>query len=241
MAASVAQAGEGPATHAARPPGVELVDLSIAFSVGMPKYPAEWFPAFEVTEVSPPVADFRRRFTTVQLFAHNGTHVESSDHVLRDGVTIDAIPLERLAGYPRIVDFADVPDATEIGEALLRERLAAAGPLAPGAIVLLRNGYDDRRWGAPDFWERSPYLSPQAAAALAAARPALIGLDFQTEKPGERDFVVHRALVAHGAVLCEFLFNLAPINERTLFMALPVKLAGVEASPVRAVGVRGLA
>jgi hypothetical protein len=47
-------------------------------------------------------------------------------------------------------------------------------------------GYDDRNWGQADFWERSPWLSVEAAEYIASMQPALIGLDFQTEEPGSR-------------------------------------------------------
>ena len=42
-------------------------------------------------------------------------------------------------------------------------------------------------------------------------------------------------------MLCEYLFNLERIDARTLFLALPIKVAGVEAAAVRAVGINGVA
>jgi arylformamidase len=216
--------------------GLEIVDLSVAFAPGMPKFPAAWFPAFEVSELEPPGGNGNRRFTSLGLFAHNGTHVESSDHVLRDGITIDSLPLAQFAGYPVIVDLRDAPDAAELPLHLVRSRLPR--DVEPGQVLLLMTGYDDRRWACPDFWERSPWLSAEAAAFIAALRPGVVGLDFQTEKPRERDFVVHRTLVGNGAALCEYLFNLDRIDRDTLFLALPIKIDGVEAAPVRAVGIK---
>jgi arylformamidase len=215
--------------------GLEIVDLSVALSEAMPKFPAEWFPEFAVEEVHPAAGGRSRRFTSLQLCAHNATHVESSDHVLLDGGTIDALPLQSFAGFPVIVDLRDVPEATEVPFDLVRDRLP---PSEPSGVILLMTTYDDRRWGQADFWERSPWLSVEAAEYIASTEPALIGLDFQTEKPLSTDFLVHRALMARGAVLCEYLFNLERMDANTLFLALPIKIAGVEAAPVRAVGVK---
>jgi arylformamidase len=218
---------------------IEIVDLSVAFSERMPKFPASWFPKFSIAEVRPAASDRSRRFTMVQLFAHNGTHVESSNHVTGDTSTIDRVPLERFGGFPTIVDLRDVADCSEVSLDVVRDRLDAPS-VAPGEVLLLMTGYNDRRWGEADFWERSPWLSVGAAEYVASAGPALVGLDFQTESPGDASFAVHRALVGGGAVLCEYLFNLERVDEETLFLALPVKIAGVEAAPVRAVGIRGI-
>ena len=195
------------------PPTFEIVDLSIPFHAGMPKYDASWFPPFAVSEVSPesmPEAQWKRRFTTLDLFAHNGTHVETSDHAFRDGRTICQYDLARFAGVPTILDLSMVPDATEIGVELITGGLPpVTGPRKDsGRILLVRTGYNDRAWGTDDFWTRSPYLSEEAAHAIADEGFGFVGLDFQTEKPGERNFVVHKALLSRGVLLCEYLVNL---------------------------------
>jgi kynurenine formamidase len=218
----------------------EIVDLSIPFHVGMPKYDASWFPAFTVSEVSPesmPEAQWKRRFTTLGLFAHNGTHVETSDHAFRDGKTICQYDLARFAGVPTILDLSMVPDATEIGADLVK---GAMSPLTgsqeqSGRILLIRTGRNDRAWGTADFWNRSPYLSEEAAQAIAGAGFGFVGLDFQTEKPGERNFVVHKALLSRGVLLCEYLVNLHRLGPDSIFIATPLSIRGVEASPARAI------
>jgi kynurenine formamidase len=216
----------------------EIVDLSIPFHVGMPKYNASWFPAFSVSEVGPeamPEAEWKRRFTTLTLFAHNGTHVETSDHAFRDGKTICQYDLARFAGVPTILDLSAVPDEMEISEDLVTAALAKAGGPQSGSILLVRTGYNDRAWGTSEFWMRSPYLSEAAAHAVAAAGFGFVGLDFQTEKPGERNFVVHRALLSRGILLCEYMVNLHRVSSNALFIATPVSIRGVEASPARAI------
>src|SRR5918996_3824709 len=121
---------------------MEIVDLSVAFSEGMPRFPAPWFPEFSIREVHPGGRD-RRRFTSLQLCAHNGTHVESSNHLTGDDSTIDTVALGRFAGLPTIVDLRDVPDETEISLDTVRSRLDAHGA-TPGQIVLLMTSYNDR-------------------------------------------------------------------------------------------------
>jgi arylformamidase len=226
--------------HTGSAPAFEIVDLSIPFHVGMPKYDASWFPAFGVSEVSPesmPEAQWKRRFTTLDLFAHNGTHVETSDHAFRDGRTICQYDLERFAGVPTVLDLSTVPDATEIGVDLVRAALRQGADLPKdgAGILVIRTGYNDRAWGKPDFWTRSPYLSEAAAHTIASAGFGFVGLDCQTEKPGERQFVVHKALLSRGVLLCEYLVNLHRLRRGSIFIATPLSIRNVEASPVRAI------
>lgn len=216
----------------------EIVDLSIPFHVGMPKYEASWFPAFAVAEVSPeamPEAQWKRRFTTLQLFAHNGTHVETSDHAFRDGKTICQYDLERFAGVPTILDLSSLPDGAEIGVHHVMEGLPQDRDRTAKGILLIRTGYNDRAWGTSDFWKRSPYLSEDAAHVIAGAGFGFVGLDFQTEKPGERNFVVHKALLSRGILLCEYLINLHRLRPGAVFIATPLSIRDVEASPARAI------
>jgi len=216
-----------------------IVDLSVAFFEGMPKFPAAWFPAFSVSEVRSPRGQRSRRLTTLQVCSHNGTHVESANHVMSEGATIDAIPLQSFAGFPLIVDLRDVEEGTEVPLEAVRDRLPPE-EAEPSSVVLLMTGYNDRRWGETDFWARSPWLSVAAAEYIASLSPALVGLDFQTEKPFEGEFPVHQVLLANDTVLCEYLVNLDQIDPNTLFLAFPVKVFGVEAVAVRAVGIAGV-
>lgn len=222
---------------------VDIVDLSVPFSEGMPKYPADWLTPFTMRDVRPDAmaeARWKRRFTEWTFNPHTATHVETADHVFRDGRTVDAIPLAHFVGVPHSIDLTDVPDGTGISLDLLAPRLQHAR-VPEGAILLLHTGYDDRAWGTEQFWPRSPWLHPDAAAAVRDLRPALIGLDFQTERPGEREFVVHKTLVSGQTVLCEYLFNLRHVQPgRSLFVALPIGVRRAEASPVRAVLINGL-
>lgn len=208
----------------------------------MPKYPASWFPPFRMKEIKPgdmPEAQWKRRFTVLDLFVHNGTHVESSDHITRDGQTIDLIPLSNFAGYPTVLDFPGLPNAKPISESDIVRKVGGVS-IAPESIILIRTGYNDREWGHEHFWKNSPFLTTGAARVLAGLAPALIGLDFQTEKYQECEFPVHRELLKGDTVLCEYLFNLKAIGPNSLFVAMPVNINGAEASCVRAVAIDGL-
>lgn len=219
----------------------EIIDLSIPFSIDMPKYDASWFPKFSYDEIKPEQmleANWHRRFTTLNLFAHNGTHIESSDHAYRNGYTIDKIELANFVGYPVIIDLLGIANRTEITPEMIEPYLRNV-EISEKTIILIRTGYDDKYWNTDVFWNESPWLNADAADLLAATGAGFFGLDFQTEKPKEKDFVVHKSLLSGHAVICEYLFNLDKADRNTLFMALPISVTNTEASPVRAVLIKG--
>jgi len=221
---------------------IQIYDLSVAFAVGMPRYPASWFPEFAIREVAPesmPEAQWKRRFTSLEFFVHNGTHVESKEHVFSNGSTIDHYPLSKFAGFPVVLDFTGVPNGAEISASSITSKLANH-PIPQDSIILIRTTYNDRHWTSNEFWDHSPYLGVEAARVLAETKPKLVGLDFQTERPGETNFVVHRELFAADVLLCEYLFNLDCITPDCFFMAMPIKVQGVEAAAVPAIALKGL-
>ena len=82
-----------------------------------------------------------------------------------------------------------------------------------------------------------PHFTPAAAVWLAArAGLQLVGLDtFSVDAPDSKDLAAHRALFQGGlAVLEELDLSQVPAGRYEL-AALPLRLVGADASPVRAV------
>lgn len=218
----------------------ETVDLSIGFYTEMPKYYAEWFPKFAYSEIAPDSmkdANFKRRFTRMDLFVHNATHVETSDHVFSDGNTIGVQCLEKFIGFPVIIDLTNIQNKSPIHVSDIIGAISNRS-IREESIILIKTTYNDKKWGTESFWDESPWLTEEAASYISSFKPKLVGIDFQTEKPKEKEFVVHKALTKNKAVICEYLINLDKMTENHLFMAVPVKTPELEASPVRALGIK---
>jgi arylformamidase len=166
---------------------------------------------------------------------HTGSHVDAPSHVFEHAPTMDAIALDQLVGKPVIVRL------TEIGEAqgVTPEHLAGA-EIHEGDIVLLATGWSDRMWGQfPDYYVRSPFLTPEAARYLADKKIRAVGFDFFHEYAARLpeftsdDFVVHQTLLGAGVTLLEQMTNLVGLSDDALLIAAPVKIRGVEGSPAR--------
>ena len=60
-----------------------------------------------------PIREFAKdgvRETEMHLTSHTGTHVDSPAHFFKDGKTIDQLPLERLVGRCKVLDFTAVSE-----------------------------------------------------------------------------------------------------------------------------------
>jgi arylformamidase len=161
------------------------------------------------------------------LYAHAGTHIDAPLHLLPGGADVEGVPLDACVGpclvagvdEDRLIEPVDVP---------------AAG-LTAGARVLFRTPNSDLRLDGRPFDIGFAALSPATAEALAGAGVALVGIDYlSVERPGG-DGSVHRALLGASVVLLEGL-DLRGVEPGEYWLsALPLRLPGGEASPVRAV------
>ncbi len=160
---------------------------------------------------------------------HNGTHADAPFHYLSDGAPIDALDPALFVG-PAVV--ADVTDA---GWTIPRAALAeAARHLGPGVSrLLLKTG----AW--PDstrFPERLPLLAPDVPAWLAEQGVRLLGLDVPSvDAIDSKDMPIHHALARAGVCILESLDLSAAAAGLYELIALPLRISGGDASPVRAV------
>ena len=162
---------------------------------------------------------------TVTTTLHLGAHVDAPCHVAAGGTAIDALPLEPFLGACRVVKVPAPP--------LVEPRhLAGIDLAAPGRLLLRTESVRDRRV----FPERFTALSPELAALLAERGVLLVGLDTPSVDPfGSTELPAHHALVRGGVAILEGLV-LDGVPEGVYeLIALPLKLAGMDASPVRAV------
>jgi arylformamidase len=212
-----------------------LVDLSHPIEPGMTTYPG--LPGPVVTEFLSR-EESRGRYapgTTFQiarleLVANTGTYVDAPLHRLAEGADVASLPLSRLAdlegivirkGPGRAFD-ADLFEGLELG----------------GKAVLLMSGWD-RHWRTPAYGERHPYVTRRAAQVLAAAGPALVGIDslnIDDTEDGTRP--AHTLLLQAGVPIVEHLCNLAQLPaEGFRFHCAPPPFRAVGSFPVRAYAV----
>ena len=161
---------------------------------------------------------------------HAGTHADTPLHVTRGAAGSEALLLESFRGPAVVVDVADIDDEIHLHE--IDRRVAGV----PMTRLLLKT---DRSIATGGFPERWPRLTTECARALVRRGVVLVGVDCPSVDEREsKTLAVHHALLDHDACVLENL-DLRDVEAGEYVLdALPVKVAGLDAAPVRAVLVR---
>jgi arylformamidase len=192
-----------------------------------------------VYEGNPPLRfeflqDMRRgdglTLSAYSLGAHSGTHIDAPMHFLVDGASIDKLSLEALIGPARVLDIPDNVQAIDAAE-LNRHSWKGA------ERVLFRTRSARRGWmSSPIFHHDFAYIAPDAAQLLADAGVRLVGIDYlSAEQFGAPAPLTHRILLGKGILIVEGLALETVSPGDYDLIVLPMKVAGHEGSPARAV------
>src|SRR5256885_15405582 len=102
--------------------------------------------------------------------AHSGTHIDAPMHFVRDGASIEQVPLSALIGPARVIDIPDAVQAIDAAE--LNKHDWRGVPR-----VLFRTRSALRGWmSSPAFHRDFAYIAPDAAQLLADTGVRLQGL-----------------------------------------------------------------
>jgi arylformamidase len=168
--------------------------------------------------------------SSLDLGAHSGTHVDAPMHFIRDGAAIDALPLDPFVGEAVVIEIADSVQAITAAE-LARHEWQGVGR------VLFRTRSSERGWMDSAVFHRDfAYIAPDAARVLVEAGVKLVGIDYiSAEQFGAPAPETHRILLGAGIPIVEGL-NLREIRSaRYDLVVLPMKIAGHEGAPARAI------
>jgi arylformamidase len=163
--------------------------------------------------------------STVTSTLHLGSHADAPLHTEPRGESIAALELEPFLGLCQVVRVPPVP-------LLEPQHLGGIDLAHPRRLLLRTDSVRDRA----AFPERFTALSPDLARKLAEAGLLLVGMDTPSVDPFGADALeAHHALARGGVAILEGLVLDGVSDGVYELIALPLKLAGLDASPVRAV------
>jgi kynurenine formamidase len=172
----------------------------------------------------------------VHMRLHAGSHIDAPEHNVKGGKQIQDLPLETFVGDAVIADLRHLVPGKAITAAELEKTVGAI--VRRGDRLLLRTDIN-KTYMVDDWMKRAPYLRADATQWCIDKGVVLVGYDFYhgVDEPGApRVFNASRTFSEAGIITLPYLNNLDRITEqRVTLMALPLKLVGAEASPVRAV------
>jgi arylformamidase len=198
-------------------------DITPPIREGMPVWPGDTVPEREV------LLDMHRgdhiTLSTLRATVHLGAHADAPAHYGREGRTIDDQPLERYLGACQVIDLSEV-EAAWIGVDDVREEIRAMR-------LLLRLRCED---GSGGFPERFPGLAPALIDSLADRGVRLVGVNTPSVDPfSSQTLESHARCLARDVAILEGLALADVAPGMYGLIALPLRLVGFDASPVRAV------
>ena len=155
--------------------------------------------------------------TAFSMCAHNGTHMDAPFHFIRDGKTVDKIPLDAVVGMAYVAQHRGTvtgEDAARILEKAKKQNREAA------KRILIKGKAE---------------VSQEAAKVFSQAGILLLGNESQTVGPEAAPMQVHQILLGADVILLEGI-RLEAVPEGIYFLnAAPLNLSGADGAPCRAI------
>jgi arylformamidase len=168
----------------------------------------------------------------VQMGVHNGTHADAPFH-FQEGATIERMALEIYLGDAVVVDLTKQFGTDRTRQITIADIEACSDALEQAQRLLLKTSV----WkDSKIFPEWIPVIAPDVPEWLRARKVKLIGLDLPSvDSIDAKKLVNHYALAAVNIAIVESL-DLSGVDPGTYqFSALPLRITGGDAGPVRAI------
>lgn len=208
--------------------GRRVIDVSLPLAPDLPVWPGD--PAFAVDPVAQIAAGDVCNVGRLTMSSHAGTHVDAPRHFFDAGATADELAPARLIGPCVVVRVAGEVRRIE------PEHLAAANIPVGTTRLLLRTANSDR-WRTTSEADVTDgvALSPAAARWIVAREIDVIGIDgLSIEAADDAANETHRTLLGAGVLIIEGL-DLSDVEPgRYGLICLPLRVAGGDGAPARA-------
>jgi kynurenine formamidase len=167
----------------------------------------------------------------LEMVANTGTYIDAPFHRFAHGQDISELPLDSLANLDAVVVRVDTRQHRAI------DATAFQGLDLTRKAVLVHTGWD-QFWRSDRYFEGHPFLTQDAAAYLAATKPALVGIDsLNIDDTNDGTRPVHTILLGANIWILEHLCNLSALPDHSFkFFSVPVKVRNMGTFPVRAFG-----
>jgi arylformamidase len=207
---------------------LKILDISVSLSSELPVWPGD----------PPIVLERYRRISEgntsndsrIACSVHSGTHVDAPSHFVKNGATVEQLPLDVLIGSATVVELLTVSTITA--------QILEAQSLQAETKRLLLKTKNSVLWNDPAHKFNPDFVALNSAAAewIASKGIHLVGIDYLSiQMFNDKEPRTHRILLDAGIVIVEGL-DLRNVGPGTYqLICLPIKLTGIEGAPARAV------
>lgn len=204
---------------------MRIYDVTVPISEEMVVYPGD--PSIHIEPVQEIGKDNSSSNVSRYSFgSHIGTHVDPPFHFIKDGMTVDRLPLDMLIGAVRVA---------EVSECVIDDRVITRLDL-DGVTRLFFKTTNSLLWERSDFVEDFVYITPKAASVLIERGIRAVGIDYlSVEKFDSETPLTHLTFLGAGVLIVEGL-DLSAVEPGDYEMiCLPMRIKEGDGAPARVV------
>jgi arylformamidase len=200
-----------------------ILDITPAITPALAVWPGDTPPTREV--LMDLARDDAVTLSTLRATVHLGAHADAPSHYGLRAPSIEAMPLERYVGPCRVIRVAAAR-----GQRIGPE--AIPGDLRAERVLIATGTYPDPQCWNDDF----AALEPSTVDLLRERGARLVGIDTPSvDLKSDAKLLAHGRFLANDMVILEGLVLDGVEPGEYELIALPLKLVGFDASPVRAI------
>ena len=210
---------------------MKIIDISIPITPTIPIWPGD--PQIDLTQISAIINGDSSNITHFAMSVHTGTHIDAPKHFIDSGMTVEQIPFSKLIGEALVIEID--PQVNVISEHILKEHPSIH--LLAEINKVLFHTRNSKLWKQcpGDFYQNYVGIDISGARFLQQYNLELIGIDYLSIAPYDDTDRPHQILLSGGSILLEGLdLSDVPGGIFDLY-CLPLRIAGCEGAPARAI------
>jgi arylformamidase len=211
---------------------MKLWDISRTLSNDLAEWPGDEPCRFRLTREKTKGASVN--LGAISMSLHNGTHADARFHFDADGESIEKASLQTYLGRATVVDLWQAfLDSKEKHLITIEDLRPSAEAIAATSRILVKTG----RWtDSTVFPKQIPVIAADVPAWLQKNGVKLLGLDLPSvDEIDSKSLQNHHALAHAGIAIIESLDLSNVASGIYQLAALPLKIAGGDGAPMRAI------
>jgi arylformamidase len=211
---------------------MKIWDISRTLSNDLAEWPGDEPCCFRLTRQK--AKDGSVNLGAISMSVHNGTHADARFHFDTNGESIEKAPLETYLGRATVVDLAQMfLESKEKRLITIEDFRPSAEAIAATSRLLVKTG----RWSdSTVFPNQIPVIAADVPAWLQKNGVKLLGMDLPSvDEIDSKSLQNHHALARAGIAVVESLDLSDVASGIYQFAALPLKIAGGDGAPMRAI------
>jgi arylformamidase len=202
------------------------IDISVPLKDEMVHWPND--PPVSIKRVKDIEQGDKATLSVISMGVHSGTHVDAPIHFVKQGQSIDNVPIETMVGKARVIEIKDPVSIKP--EELARHRIRC------GERILFKTRNSPHVWQKNEFIEDFVFISDAAADLLVDSGVRLVGVDYLSVGSYKHGgSYVHKKLLSGGVWAIEGL-NLSNVTPGEYHLiCLPLRIVAGDGAPARAI------